>query len=62
MFVSNWESIAGVILTRIDLKSSEKMSDLFSLMLTNFPSVHCIPESLLQVVGCLFVYCVFVMD
>ena len=31
MFVSNWESIAGVILTRIDLKSSEKMSDLFSI-------------------------------
>ena len=37
MFVSNWESIAGVILTRIDLKSSEKMSDLFSLMLSELP-------------------------
>ena len=42
MFVSNWESIAGVILTRIDLNSSEKISDLFSLMLSEllFRTLH----------------------
>lgn len=42
MFVSNWESIAGVILPRIDLKPSEKISDLFSLVLSEllFCTLH----------------------